>query len=137
MGTMIEKATGKSVKTLRTVNGGEYNAEDFEKYLKVTGIRHQLTVQKKPEQNGLAERFNRTKMEMVRAMLSVSGLAKMFWAEALATVCCLRNRSSTTAVKGVTPNEALYGEKPCVQNLKIFGCDANAHVSKDKRVNLM
>ena len=127
MGTMIEKATGKSVKTLRTVNGGEYIAKDFEK----------LTVQKKPEQNGLAERFNRTKMEMVRAMLSVSGLAKMFWAEALATVCCLRNRSSTTAVKGVTPNEALYGEKPCVQNLKIFGCDANAHVPKDKRANLM
>ena len=134
--TMIEKATGKSVKTLRTDNGGEYIAKDFEQYLKVNGIRHQLTVRKTPEQNGVAERFNRTVVEMVRAMLSDSGLAKKFWAEALATACYLRNRSSTTAVKGMTPHEALYGEKPCVQNLKIFGCDAYAHVPKDERSKL-
>ena len=44
--TMIEKATGKQVKTLRSVNGGEYVAKDFEHYLKSNGIRHQLTVRK-------------------------------------------------------------------------------------------
>ena len=134
--TMIEKATGKSVKTLRTDNSGEYIAKDFEQYLKVNGIRHQLTVRKTPEQNGVAERFNRTVVEMVRAILSGSGLAKKFWAEALATACYLRNRSSTAAVKGMTPHEALHGEKPCVQNLKIFGCDAYAHVPKDERSKL-
>ena len=58
--TMIENATGKGVKTLHTDNGGEYTAKDFEQYLKVNGIRHQLTVQKTPEQSGMAERFNRT-----------------------------------------------------------------------------
>jgi len=73
---MIEKAPGKSVKALRTDNGGEYIAEDFEQYLKVNGISHQLAVRKTPEQNGVAERFNRTIVEMVRAMLSDSGLAK-------------------------------------------------------------
>jgi len=91
--TMIENATGKRVKTLRTDNGGEYTAKDFEQYLKVNGIRHQLTVWKTPEQNGVAERFNRTIVDMIRAFLSDSGLAKKFWAETLSTACYLRNRS--------------------------------------------
>ena len=133
---MIEKATGKQMKTLRSDNGGEYVAKDFEHYLKSNGIRHQLTVRKTPEQNGVAERFNRTLVEMVRAMLSDSGLAKKFWAEAVSTACYLRNRSSTTAVRGMTPHEALYGEKPNVQHLKVFGCDAYAHVPKDERRKL-
>ena len=115
--TMIEKATGKQVKTLRSDNGGEYVAKDFEHYLKSNGIGHQLTVRKTPEQNGVAERFNRTLVEMVRAILSDSGLSKKFWAEAVSTACYLRNRSSTTAVRGMTPHEALYGEKPNVQHL--------------------
>ena len=89
--TMIENATGKRMKTLRTDNGGEYTAKDFEQYLKVNRMRHQLTVRKTPEQNGVAENFNRTIVEMVRAMLSDSGLAKKFWAEALSTACYLRN----------------------------------------------
>ena len=75
---MIEKATGKTVKTLHTDNGGEYIGKGFEQYLKVNGIRHQLTVRKKQEQNGVAERINRKVVEMVRAMLSDSGLAKKY-----------------------------------------------------------
>ena len=97
----------------------------------MNGISHQLAVWKTPEQNGVAEGFNRAIVDMVRAMLSDSGLAKQFWSEAMATACYLRNRSSTTAVKGMTPNEALCGDKPCVQNLKIFGCDTYSHVPKD------
>ena len=91
--TMIEKATGKSVKTMRRDNGGEYIPKDVERYLKVNGIRHQLTVPKTSEQNGVAGRFNRTIVEMVLAMVSNSGLVKKFWAEALATASYLRNRS--------------------------------------------
>ena len=84
----------------------------------------------------MAERFNRTIVEMVRAMLSDSGLAKRFWAGALATACYLRNRSLTIAVKGMTPHEALYEGKLCAQNLKIFAYDAYAHVPKDERSKL-
>ena len=134
--TVIEKATGKQVKTLCSDNGGEYAAKDFEHYLKSNGIHHQLTVRKAPEQNGVAERSNRTLVETVRAMLSDSGLSKKIWAEAVSTDCYLRNRSSTTAVRGMTPDEALYGEKPNAQHLKVFGCDAYAHVSKDERRKL-
>jgi transposase InsO family protein len=52
--------TGKSVKTLRTDNGGEYCSKEFESFLKEKGIVHQLTVPYNPAQNGVSERMNRT-----------------------------------------------------------------------------
>ena len=50
-------------------NGGEYKSGQFDEYPKSEGVRHQLTVPKSPEQNGVAERCNRTLVEMTRAMV--------------------------------------------------------------------
>ena len=57
---MVEKLTGRKLKVLRSDNGGEYTSEEFSKFLKSEGISHELTVPKSPEQNGVAERLNRT-----------------------------------------------------------------------------
>lgn len=132
----VEKSTGIQIKTFRTDNGGEYTSKEFEDYLKKEGIHHELTIPKTPQQNGVAERMNRTLVESVRSMLADSKLPKRFWAEALATATYLRNRCPTTAVKGKTPFEVLTGKKPNVENLRIFGCDAYAHVPKDERKKL-
>ena len=118
----MEKSLGQSVKILRTDNGGEFTSDEFEKYLKKEGIKHQLTIPKCPEQNGIAERLNRTLVEMMRSMLADSELLKSFWAEALATAVYLQNRSPTKPVEGKTPYEVIYGEKPKVENLRVFGC---------------
>ena len=72
-------------------------------------------------------------METARSMLAEAKLPRRFWAEAVATAVYLRNRSPTTAVKGMTPCEALTGEKPRVDTLRVFGCLAYAHIPKDKR----
>ena len=85
---------------------------EFEGYLRKEGIKHELTVSKDPEQNGVAERMKRTIVETARSMLAEAKLPGRFWAEAVATAVYLRNRSPTTAVKGMTPFEALTGEKP-------------------------
>ena len=132
----VEKSLGQSVKILCTDNGGEFTSDEFEKYLKKEGIKHQLTIPKCPEQNGVAERFNRTLVEMVRSMLADSELPKSFWAEALATAVYLRNRSPTKPVEGKTPYEAIYGEKPKVEHLRVFGCTAYSHIPKDGRQKL-
>ena len=54
----------------------------------------------------------------------------------MATAVYLRNRSPTTTVKGMTPCEALTGEKPRVDTLRVFGCLAYTHIPKDERQNM-
>jgi len=118
---------GYKIEALRTDNGGEYISNEFKDYLKSRGIRHELTVPYTPEQNGVAERLNRTLVEAARSMMSHSGLSNAYWAEAVATAAYLRNRSVTTATDK-TPYERWYGRKPDLSNLRVFGCIAYAHV---------
>ena len=125
--------TGKQVKNLRSDNGGEYQSICFDNYLKEQEIFHQTTVTDNPAQNGIAERMNRTLVEAARSMMYHANMPQKFWAEAVNTAVYLRNRSPTISLKGVTPYESLYGEKPDVSNLKVFGCAAYIHVAKQKR----
>ena len=133
---MVEKSTGKKLQTLRTDNGGEYTSHKFEAYLKSEGVKHELTIPRTPEQNGVAERLNRTLMESVRSMLIGGQLPQRFWAEALATAVYIRNRSPTKIIEEVTPYEALLGVKPKVNHFRVFGCLAYAHICKEERRKL-
>ena len=133
---LVEKSTGRKLKVLRTDNGGEYKSTEFMNYMKREGVRHEFTVPKTPEQNGVAERMNRTLVETARSMLADSKLPHKFWAEALSTAVYLRNRSPTKSVADMTPYEAWMGEKPNVEHLRIFGCVVYAHVAKDERKKL-
>ena len=69
-------------------------------------------------------------------MLIDDNLPHKFQAEALATTVYLKNRSPTKAVERITPFESWAGKKPKVDHLRVFGCDAYAHVSKDERQKL-
>lgn len=133
---MVENSTSHRLKTLRTDNGGEYTSSEFTEYLQKAGIKHELTIPKTPEQNGVAERMNRTLVEITRSMLIDSKTPHRFWAEALSTAVYLKNRCPAKAVNGKTPFEALTGEKPNIGNLRRFGCVAYAHIPKDERRKL-
>ena len=133
---LVEKSSGRHIKTLRSDNGGEYTSSEFNSFLIKEGIKHELTIPHTPQQNGVAERQNRTLIEGVRTMLADSKLPHRFWAEALSTIVYLRNRSPTKALEGVTPYEAWNGSKPDVRSLRIFGCSAYAHVPKSERRKL-
>ena len=128
----------KRLKVLRSDNGGEYLSSEFRDYLSREGIRHELTIPKTPQQNGVAERMNRTLVESVRSMLIDAHLPHKFWTEALSTAVYtyLRNRSPTKAVEDKTPYEAWSGDRPNVKHLRVFGCIAYAHVPKDERKKL-
>ena len=133
---LVEKSTGRKLKALRTDNGGEYTSAEFEAYLKKEGVRHELTVPKTPEQNGVAERMNRTLVETMRSMLADSKMPPRLWAEALSTAVYLLNISPTKSVNKMTSFEAWMGEKPNVEHLRTFGCAVYAHVPKDERKKL-
>ena len=130
----VENRTGQRLKTLRTDNGGEYMSDEFQNHLKRCGIRHELTIPRTPEQNGAAQRLNRTLVETTRAMLLDAGLPQSFWAEAVSTAAYLRNRSPTSKLKDMTPHQAWYGQKPGVEHLRVFG--STAYALNDSRKKL-
>jgi len=61
----MEKSTGRKIKVLRSNNRGEYKCDPFLKVCRDEGIVRQFTVRETPQQNGVAERMNRTLLEKV------------------------------------------------------------------------
>jgi hypothetical protein len=98
------------------------NAE-VRKFAAEEGILIETTAPYSPSQNGIAERFNRSVIELVRAMLIAKNLPAFLWDEAVSHVVYLRNRAPTQALKGMTPYEAWNGLKPDVSHFREFGCD--------------
>lgn len=132
----VEIETGKNIKCLRTDRGGEYTSNEFSDFCKEEGIRRQLTTAYTPQQNGIAERKNRTVMNMVRSMLSSRKVPKVFWAEAVNWTFYVLNRCPTHAVKDITPQEAWSGVKPNVEHFRVWGSISHAHISDEKRGKL-
>ncbi len=133
--SMLEKQSGRSVMIVRTDNGTEYVNRELTEYFAKKGILHQKSVRYVPEQNGSAERLNRTLLERVRAMLSDSGLPKSLWAEAVVTACFIRNRSPVST-RDKTPWELFFGKKPDVSAMRVYGARAYVHVPKQLRGKL-
>ena len=106
----VELESGKRIKCLRTDNGGEYIDGDFLAFCKHEGIQRQFTVVDTPQQNGVAERMNRTLLERTRAMLRTARLPKSFWAEAVKTASYVINRSPSIAIDLRTPMEMWNGK---------------------------
>lgn len=131
----VEKQTGHQVKAVRTDRGSEYLNEATAKYFGAKGIAHQKTATYTPQQNGAAERLNRTIMEQVRAMLQESNLPDNLWAEAANTACYLRNMAPVSGIDR-TPFELFWGQVPKVSHLRIFGCEAFIQVPKELRSKL-
>ena len=125
-----------NVQTVRSDNGGEYTSNEFKKFCAEKGIAHQFTNPYMPEQNGVAERLNRTLIESVRSMLIHAKLPLKFWAEAVAASVYTHNRSPTSAIKNGTPYELWFGKRPDISNLRVFGCICYFHVPKELRQKL-
>ena len=105
--TEVENQYGKKIKIVRSDRGGEYYGRytkngqalvPFAKFLQEHGIVSQHTIHGSPDQNGVAERRNRTLVNMVRSMLSNSNLPKFLWADTLKTEMYILNRVPTKAV---------------------------------------
>ena len=132
---LVEKQSGCQIKTLRTDRGGEFVSEEFNHFCEENGIHRELTAPYTPQQNGVAERRNRTIVEMGRSMLNARCIPKIFWAEAVDTAVYILNISPTKEVYDQTPYEAWKGRKPKVSHLRIFGCAAYALVNSRSKLD--
>ena len=142
----VEKQCGKQIKIVRSDRGGEYYGrytEDgqapgpFAKFLQEHGIVAQYTMLGSPDQNGVAERRNRTLLYMVQSMLSSSNLPKSLWAEALKTTMYILNRVPTKAVPK-TPFELWKGWKPSLRHMRVWGCPSEVRIynPQEKKLDL-
>lgn len=120
----VETFTGRKIKILQSDNGGEYCNREMDKFLSKSGIQRRLTAPHTPQQNGTAERMNRTLVEMARCLMKDGGLPRNFWAEAINTACYIRNRCPRKALGGGIPFTVWTGKIPSVTYFQIFGTKA-------------
>jgi len=132
----VERQLDRKVKVVRSGKGGEYYGKFnesgqckglFAKLLESWGICAQYTMPGTPKQNGVAERRNRTLMEMVRSMINYSNVPLSLWMYALKSAAYLLNRVPSKAVPK-TPYELWTGRKPSLRHLHIWGCPAEVRV---------
>jgi len=132
----VERQTGRKLRIFQSDNGGEYITIQWELYMKEHGIIHQKSMPRTPEQNGVSERLNLTIMDRVRTILIESQLPLSLWAEAVEYAIYTKNRSPTATIKGKTPYEVFWGEKPDISNLRVFGSQCYVHNDSPTRRKL-
>ena len=133
---MVELQCGYKIKKIRSDRGGEYTSIEFNSFCENMGVERQLTVAYTPQQNGVAERKNRTIIEMAKFMLHEKGIPYQFWGEAVNTAVYLLNRCPTSSLEKKTSFEAFSGRKPGVKHLKVFGSVCYALIPSQLRHKL-
>ncbi|GJY20196.1 putative ribonuclease H-like domain-containing protein [Tanacetum coccineum] len=107
--TSIENHINHKVKIIKCDNGTEFKNNDMNQLCGLKGIKKEFSVARTPQQNGVAERKNRTLIEAVRTMLADSLLPTTFWAEAVNTDCYVQNRVLVTKPHNKTPYASFMG----------------------------
>ena len=132
----VETLTGNKVKSIKTDNGGEFVNTLWKEYCQQHRIRHDLSAPYSHQQNGVAERANRSILDAARSMLHAHGLARVLWAEAINTAVYVRNRTASRVINNMTPFELFMKQRPDVSNLRTFGCPVFAHKPLEKQSTL-
>nr|GEZ38539.1 putative ribonuclease H-like domain-containing protein [Tanacetum cinerariifolium] len=120
--TEIENLKELKVKIIRCDNGGEFRNKEINDLCSRKGIKREFSNARTPQQNGVAERRNRTLIEAARTMLADAKLPVTFWAEAVNTACYVQNKVLVNKSQNKTPYELFNGRTPAIGFLKPFGC---------------
>lgn len=131
----VENQLDKKIKILRSDRGGEYESNEFSEFCSTHGIVHQTTAPYTPQQNGVAERKNRTLKNMINAMLITSGAPLSLWGEACIAANNILNKIPHKKFPQ-SPYELWKNKKPSYKKLKVWGCLAKVQVPFPKRTKL-
>jgi hypothetical protein len=133
---LVETQFGRRIKCLRTDNGGEFKARALIDFCNAKGTRLERSTPYTPQQNGVAERKNRTILEYALSMLHAAHCSPRLWAQAVHTAGCVFNRTINTATGDKTPFELWHGRKPDLTGMRVFGCKAYVQVPRILRKKL-
>ncbi|GJY16023.1 putative ribonuclease H-like domain-containing protein, partial [Tanacetum coccineum] len=127
----IENQLDHKVKIIRSDNGTEFKNRIMDQFCETKGIKREFSVARTPQQNGVAERKNRTLIDAARTMLVNSKMPTTFWAEAVNTACYVLNRVLITKPHNKTPYELIHGRTLLINFMKHFGCPVTILNTKD------
>ncbi|KXJ62412.1 hypothetical protein RP20_CCG010927 [Aedes albopictus] len=131
----MKTSFGRPPKIIRSDQGGEFQNQALATFCRQEGIQQQFSTSHTPQQNGVAERKNRSLVEMGRCLLRDAKMPNKYWAEAINTACYLQNMLPSSAVSK-TPFEMWTSKKPDVNHLRLFGSQAYVWIPKEKRSKL-
>lgn len=131
---IVFNQTSRHCQVLRSDGGNEYFRTSVKDYCNEHGILHQSSTRETPQQNGRAERPNRSVVEGVSAMLFDKNLPMSFWGWAALCFVYLKNRSPHAALRSLTPFEARYHEIPDLSMVRVFGTPCYMYLSKKHRI---
>ncbi|GJS63952.1 putative ribonuclease H-like domain-containing protein [Tanacetum coccineum] len=120
--TGLENQLNHKVKIIRCDHGTEFKNHAMNEFCAKKGIKRDFSMARIPQQNGVAERKNRTLIEAARTMLADSLLPIPFWSEAVNTACYVLNRVLVTKPQNKTPYELLIGKPSSISFTRPFGC---------------
>nr|GEV43076.1 hypothetical protein [Tanacetum cinerariifolium] len=120
--TGLENQLSLKVNVIKSDNRIEFKNSDLNQFCGIKGIKREFSVPRTPQQNGIAERKNKTLIEAARTMLADSLLPIPFWAEAVNTACFVQNRVLVTKPHNKTSYELLHGRTPSIGFMRPFGC---------------
>ncbi|GKB53102.1 ribonuclease H-like domain-containing protein [Tanacetum coccineum] len=112
--TQIENLVDKKVKIIKCDNGTEFKNRVMSEFCEKKGIKKEFSIARTPQQNGVAEKRNRTLIEAARTMLANSKLPTTFWAEAVNTACYVHNSVLVVKPHNKTPYELFRGRTPAL-----------------------
>ncbi|KAJ8475068.1 hypothetical protein ONZ45_g15738 [Pleurotus djamor] len=132
---MVKTQYNTMIKTWMSDGGGEFKSLEFKEMLNSNGIKIDQSVAHQPQQNGRAERFNRTIMDKAQAMRFHACIPPSWWEFSVEYAIHLYNRTPIRRLKWKTPFEMLKGKLPDITHLRVFGCGAYVYLPDAVRPN--
>ena len=118
--------------TLVSDGAKEYISSDFKKFARLKGIRLGNSAAYTLQENGQIEKLWDVTVGTARCLGDQASLEKKYWTYSLNMAFHLKKFCYLSAIKK-TPHEAMYGEKPNLSFMKVFGCVAYPFIEKQFR----
>ena len=141
---LVQTQWNATVRAYRIDGGREYGGKKLVQHLKEYGILPEITTPYTPEQNGVAERANRTIFSKVRSAIEDSDLPLELWPEVLLSAVYVTNRIATSSLDKMTPVEAFKRQvqpglsnadyTPDISHLRVIGCKVYVNIPKERRI---
>ena len=122
--TMLMNQIQRTILKFRSDGGGEFNSKHLLKWFEDNGIKVTTSTRDHPAHNGIAERMNRTLLELTRVFLIQSNAPMEFWGYALNWAAFVYNNTPHPSSNGKPPLETLLNLKMNLNKFKVWGCNA-------------